>query len=235
MPKLTSKLLHGIAWLLLGCSTFALVSEGYAQALSPKAPAAASSAARTYSSVDAFVTSVGESVVQFAQADLDGDGIPDWVGVVQSARDPNYFNAPETVYVLLGQAGGGYKLAGQSRSETESGMGCCYVDGVTIERGTFVIAHMSKSATTGEVASHRFRWDGTDWQLTGRTIVFDNLDQDFSITHDWNLLTGLEQVQRTNGGRKLAMQTHKKPAPRQVLADYDFSHEFGDNTHRPGQ
>ena len=90
-----------------------------------------------------------------AKGDLNGDGAEDWVGVIhgQPADEaPTY-----QLFVLVRDAAGGYRIAEKTQKAEIPGMGCCWLEDLTIRRGSIFIQNNAKTASTMEAATHQFK------------------------------------------------------------------------------
>lgn len=184
----------------------------------------------TFPTVDAFLkATLGESdrLSTSAKGDLNGDGAEDWVGVVHGQppdETPTY-----QLFVLLKTPEGGYNLAQKSLKEEIPGMGCCWLEDLTIRRGSIYVQNNAKTAATMEAATHQFKLNKGEWRLVGLRIYLTDHTPNAPMTHDtdMNLLTGLviEKIQKGDRPPTSSRSTRKFPAS--FLKDFDFSNGFG--------
>ena len=112
-----------------------------------------------FPSTEAFVKSIleGRSDLRAeARGDLNGDGLPDWAGVVRRKGDGS-FSGTYQLYVLLRQRGGGYRVAETSIEADIPGAGCCWLDDLRISRSGIYIQHIEKGVEAMEAATHQFK------------------------------------------------------------------------------
>ena len=183
-----------------------------------------------FRSVDAFLKATlreGEQLSTSAKGDLNGDATEDWVGVVHNRPEdgaPTY-----QLFVLVRDADGSYRLAAQTQKSEIPGMGCCWLEDLTIRRGSIYIQNNAKTAATMEAATHQFKWYKGEWRLVGVKIYLTDHtpDAEMTIDTDMNLLTGLviEKTQKGDG-RPVSRRSTKK-FPVSYLRDFDFLNGFG--------
>ena len=95
----------------------------------------AATAQDEFPTTDAIVKSIlkGKSDLSTeAKGDLNGDGLPDWAGVIR--REKGDIQSTYQLYVLLRQPNGGYRVAETSTEADIPGMGCCWVEDLRITR-----------------------------------------------------------------------------------------------------
>lgn len=177
-----------------------------------------------FSSLEDFLgkTVHGESQVSDeARGDLNGDGLEDWAGVISRAKGE--FQRTSQLYVLL-QHQGGYRLAEKSKEEAIAGMGCCWVESLTIERSSVYIQNNAKTAPTMEAATHQFKLYNGEWRLIGVKIFFIDFTKDVDTETDMNLLTGAVTEKRSN---RPGIRRSKRTFGKFLLKDFDFFNGFG--------
>lgn len=180
--------------------------------------------------VDAFLKATlreGEQLSTSAKGDLNGDATEDWVGVVYSRPEdgaPTY-----QLFVLVRDADGSYRLAVQTEKAEIPGMGCCWLEDLTIRRGSIYIQNNAKTAATMEAATHQFKWYKGDWRLVGVKIYFtDHTPGAESTTDtDMNVLTGLVVEKAQKGNKRPVTSRRTKKFPVAYLRDFDFLNGFG--------
>lgn len=183
-----------------------------------------------FSSVDAFLKATlreGEQLSASAKGDLNGDATEDWVGVIHGRPEdgaPTY-----QLFLLVRDANGGYRIAAQTEKAEIPGMGCCWLEDLTIRRGSIYIQNNAKTAATMEAATHQFKWYKGEWRLVGvRIYLTDHTPGAESTTDtDMNILTGLviEKIQK--GDKRPASTRRTKKFPVAYLRDFDFLNGFG--------
>lgn len=184
----------------------------------------------TFPTVDAFLkATLGESdqLSTSAKGDLNSDGVDDWVGVVRGQppdESPTY-----QLFVLLKTPQGSYSLAQKSLKEEIPGMGCCWLEDLTIRRGSIYVQNNAKTAATMEAATHQFKLHKGEWRLVGLRIYLTDHTPTAPMTHDtdMNLMTGLviEKIQK--GERRPTSSRRTRKFPASFLKDFDFSNGFG--------
>lgn len=181
-----------------------------------------------FPSTDAFVKSIlkGQSSLSSeAKGDLNGDGLEDWTGVVR--REKGDLQSTYQLYVLLRQAGGGYRVAEKSTEAQIPGMGCCWVEDLRIGRSSIYIQNNAKTAATMEAATHQFKLQGGQWRLIGVRIYYIDHSADRTTDTDINLLTGLVIEKEQKGDRKPLVKRRNVKFGVRLLKDYDFINGFG--------
>lgn len=146
----------------------------------------------TFSSPRAFVASTHAVVSQSAHADLNGDGLEDWVGAVApaSGEDP----AMQTIMVLLQTSPGRYEVAGTSSRLFWSDASSDAVDlDIKISQATFYVSFTSHSRRCVTAARAQFRLAGNQWRIIGATYrESSTTDRRIWYSQDANLVTGDE-------------------------------------------
>lgn len=162
-----------------------------------------------------------------ARGDLNNDGLEDWVGVVRS--EPQNDSPTYQLFVLLRTPQGSYRLAEKTQKAEIPGMGCCWLEDLTIRRGSIYIQNNAKTATTMEAATHQFKLHEGGWRLIGLRIYLTDHTPNAPMTNDsdMNVLTGLviEKVQK--GDNRPVSRRRTKKFPVSYLRDFDFSNGFG--------
>lgn len=162
-----------------------------------------------------------------ARGDLNGDGLQDWVGVVH--RRPEDESPTYQLYVLLRLRGGGFELAQKSIEEEIPGMGCCWVEDLTIRRGSIFVQNNAKTASVMEAVTHEFKLHKGEWRLVGiKSYYTDHTPRGESTldTH-MNLLTGAVSAISQKGSRKAVRTSRRRKFATYLLKDFDFSIRFG--------
>ncbi len=163
-----------------------------------------------------------------AEGDLDGNGTPDWAGVVMPESATRGGVPRMWVAVLLSGAQGGYHWAVSSQAVQESGMGCCWPEQLEIRNRSLYVTHVAKDAYHHSLAVHQFRKQQEGWRLIGRTLRKADARTEVLFEEDWNVLTG--QVRQTTARAEL--RPHRKlthrPASPVFLQGYDFGHRYGE-------
>ena len=188
----------------------------------------AATAQDEFSSTDAFVKSIlkGKSDLSTeAKGDLNGDGLPDWAGVIR--REKGDFQSTYQLYVLLRQPNGGYRVAETSTEADIPGMGCCWVEDLRIARSTIYIQNNAKTAATMEAATHQFKLQQGQWRLIGVRIYYIDHSSNSSTDTDVNLLTGLVIEKKQKGERRPTVTRRSKRFALRLLKDFDFLNGFG--------
>lgn len=179
-----------------------------------------------YPTVKAFRSSIakGEDRLSVeARGDLNGDGLEDWAGVVRREKSaPTY-----QLYVLLRQSQGSFQVAQTSKEEVIPGMGCCWVEDLTITRSSIYIQNNAKDATSMEAATHQFKLYKGEWRLVGVKIYEVNHRTDVSTDTDMNVLTGAVIETRRKGDGQPTIRRRTKKFGVYLLKDYDFQNGFG--------
>ena len=188
----------------------------------------AASAQAEFPSTDAFAKSVVKEKSDLsveAKGDLNGDGLPDWAGVVR--REKGDFQSTYQLYVLLRSTGGGYRVAETSTEADIPGMGCCWVEDLRIARSSIYIQNNAKTAATMEAATHQFKLYGGQWRLIGVRIYYIDHSANTSTETDVNLLTGLVIEKKQKGERRPTTTRRSKKFGVRLLKDFDFLNGFG--------
>ncbi|HKO63162.1 MAG TPA: hypothetical protein VJV03_18515, partial [Pyrinomonadaceae bacterium] len=164
----------------------------------------------SFRSVDAFLKATlkqGEELGESAKGDLNGDATEDWVGVIYSRPEDG---APTYQLFVLTRADGGYRVAAQTEKAEIAGMGCCWLEDLTIRQGSIYIQNNAKTAATMEAATHQFKWYKGEWRLLGVKIYFtDHTPGAESTTDtDMNVLTGLV-IEKAQKGNKRPVTTRR--------------------------
>ena len=183
-----------------------------------------------FRNVDAFLKSTlrnGEQLTNSAKGDLNGDATEDWVGVVHGRPEgeaPTY-----QLFLLVRGADGGYRIAAETQKAEIPGMGCCWLEDLTIRRGSIYIQNNAKTAATMEAATHQFKWYKGEWRLVGVKIYLtDHTPGAESTTDtDMNVLTGLVIEKTQKGKNRPATTRRRKEFPAAYLRDFDFLNGFG--------
>ncbi len=181
-----------------------------------------------FPSTDAFLKSIlkEKSSLSFeAKGDLNGDGLPDWSGVIH--REKGDASATSQLYVLLQQPGGGYRVAETSTEAGIPGAGCCWVEDLRIGRTSLYIQNNAKTAATMEAATHQFKLHQGQWRLIGVRIYFIDHAADTTTETDVNLLTGLVIEKKQKGERRPTVTRRSKKFALRLLKDFDFVNFFG--------
>ena len=183
-----------------------------------------------FRSVEAFLKATlknGEQLSTSAKGDLNGDATEDWVGVIHGRpldESPTY-----QLFVLVRGSDGSYRLAAQTEKAEIPGMGCCWLEDLTIRRGSIYIQNNAKTAATMEAATHQFKWYKGEWRLVGVKIYLtDHTPGAESTTDtDMNVLTGLVIEKTQKGDNRPTSSRRTKNFPISYLRDFDFLNGFG--------
>ena len=181
-----------------------------------------------FTSVDQFLKSVlsGEARLDTkAEGDLNGDGLADWAGLIQWEKPGE--SVTYQVYVLVRLPQGGYRVAEKTKAEAISGMGCCWVEDLRIERASIYIQSNAKTAATMEAATHQFKLYKGQWRLVGLRVYYIDHSKDTTTETDMNVLTGAVIEKRQKGERKPTVQRRSKKFGVYLLKDFDFLNMFG--------
>ena len=183
-----------------------------------------------FRSVDAFLKATlreGEQLGTSAKGDLNGDATEDWVGVIHGRPEdgaPTY-----QLFVLVRGGDGGYRIAAKTEKAEIPGMGCCWLEDLTVRGGSIYIQNNAKTAATMDAATHQFKWYKGEWRLVGVSIYLTDHTPGAESTKDtdMNMLTGLV-IEKTQKGNKRPVSTrHTKKFPVAYLRDFDFLNGFG--------
>lgn len=181
-----------------------------------------------FPSTEAFLKSVLNEKSQLsteARGDLNGDGLADWAGVIR--REKGDFLSTYQLYVLVRLPAGGYHIAEKSTEAEIPGMGCCWVEDLTISRSSIYIQNNAKTATTMEAATHQFKLYRGQWRLVGVKIYYTDLSANASTDTDVNVLTGLVIEKEQKGERRPTIKRRNKKFALRLLKDFDFLNGFG--------
>jgi len=160
-----------------------------------------------------------------AEGDLNGDGLADWTALI--LREKPGESSTYQLYVLLRLAQGGYQVAEKTNAEAISGMGCCWVEDVRIDRSSIYIQSNAKTAATMEAATHQFKLYKGQWRLVGLKIYYLDHTTDVSTETDMNVLTGAVIEKRQKGDGKPTVTRRSKKFGFYLLKNFDFSNMFG--------
>lgn len=141
------------------------------------------------------VVPAGWEIIARASGDLNQDGKPDKVVIIDSA-DSNEETAPRPRLLIVLLADGDpfqFVVSAVSynsvRPRHTGGVLGDPFEELKIERGTFVISHYAGSRNRWGF-KHRYRWQNDGWSLIGRTtITHDTLSPEYH-EKDENLITG---------------------------------------------
>jgi len=183
-----------------------------------------------FRSVEAFLKATlreGEQLSTSAKGDLNGDATEDWVGVIHGRPEddaPTY-----QLFLLVRGADGEYRIAAQTEKAEIPGMGCCWLEDLTIRRGSIYIQNNAKTAATMEAATHQFKWYKGEWRLVGVTIYLTDHTPGAELTTDtdMNVLSGLVIEKSQKGDHRPVSARRTKKFPVAYLRDFDFLNGFG--------
>ena len=183
----------------------------------------------SFATPGAFVKSIlnaEETLSVQAKGDLNGDRLADWVGVIHRKRSD--FASTDQLYVLL-RSSSGYRLAAQSMEAEIPGMGCCWLEDLSVRNGSIYIQNNAKTCCTMEAATHQFKLYQGEWRLVGVRVYYTDLQSTKTTDTDMNLLTG--SVRETTGrdGRKRTVRRSRKSFPTYLLKDFEFINQFGND------
>ncbi len=181
-----------------------------------------------FTTVDLFLKTVlsGEARLDMkAEGDLNGDALADWTALI--LREKPGEASTYQLYVLLRLPKGGYRVEEKTNAEPISGMGCCWVEDVRIERSSIYIQSNAKTAATMEAATHQFKLYKGQWRLVGLKVYYRDHTTDVSTETDMNVLTGAVVEKRQKGDGKPTVRRRRKKFGVYLLKDFDFSNMFG--------
>ncbi|MDX6613355.1 MAG: hypothetical protein QOD75_2541 [Blastocatellia bacterium] len=176
----------------------------------------------------AFVKSIvkaEDTLSNEAKGDLNGDGLADWAGVIHRRRPD--FGSTDQLYVLLRSAQGGYRLAVQSTEAQIPGMGCCWLEDLSVRNGSIYIQNNAKTCCTMEAATHQFKLQKGEWRLIGVRIYYTDLESTKTTVTEMNLLTDTVRETKGKDARKPTVRRWRKKFARFLLKDFDFLNQFG--------
>ncbi len=184
----------------------------------------------SFGNVDAFLKATlkqGEELSTSAKGDLNGDATEDWVGVIHGRPEdgaPTY-----QLFVLSRGVDGSYRVAAQTEKAEIPGMGCCWMEDLTVRGGSIYIQNNAKTAATMEAATHQFKWYRGEWRLLGVKIYFTDHTPGAESTTDTdiNVLTGLVIEKTQKGDKRPVTARRTKKFPVSYLRDFDFLNGFG--------
>ncbi|HKO97284.1 MAG TPA: hypothetical protein VJU86_09845 [Pyrinomonadaceae bacterium] len=184
----------------------------------------------TFTSRNAFLKTqlkANDRLSTEAKGDLNADGLVDWVVVIRS-QEPDTSPTYE-MFVLLRQAASGFRLAERTQKAESPGMGCCWLEDLTIRGGSIFVQNNAKTASVMEAATHQFKWYKGEWRLVGLTVYLTDHTPGSPSTKDteMNLLTGLIIEKTRKGNRPARTQRSSREFPVALLKDFDFSNGFG--------
>lgn len=183
-----------------------------------------------FTTVDLFLKSVlsGDARLDMkAEGDLNADGLADWTALI--LREKPGESSTYQLYVLLQLPQGDYRVEEKTNAEAISGMGCCWVEDVRIERSSIYIQTNAKTAATMEAATHQFKLYKGQWRLVGLKVYYLDHTTDVSTETDMNVLTGAVVEKRQKGDGKPTVRRRSKKFGIYLLKDFDFSNMFGNN------
>jgi hypothetical protein len=174
------------------------------------------------------ITKTGETLGAEARGDLNGDSLPDWVGVIHADRSEDS-SPTEQLYVLLQIPAGGYRLAVQSQKGEVPGMGCCWLEDLRISNGSIYVQDNAKTGGSIEAANHQFKLYKGEWRLVGLKVYFSDLrpESQLDTDTDMNFLTGSVIETKTKENKKPIIKRSRKRFGTYLLKDFDFSTGFG--------
>ena len=214
LTKFIGKDVHQLRTLLLA---FAILSLPFTTA-----------AHADFTSVDVFLKSTlkGEDRLSLeAKGDLNGDGLEDWSGVIERQKSDS--SSTSQLYLLLRLPQGGYRIAEKSREAPITGMGCCWVESLDINRSSIYVQSNVKMGSTMEATTYQFKLHQGEWRLIGLRIFKLDVNSDASIETDMNLLTGSVIEKRQKGENKPITKRRRKKFTTHLLKDFDFFDVFG--------
>lgn len=190
------------------------------------------SAQDKFSSLNSFLKSTLSAEAKLdnsARGDLNGDGLPDWAGVIH--RRPVDESPTYQLYVLLRLRQGGFELAGKSIEEEIPGMGCCWLEDLAIRRASIYVQNNAKTASVMEAVTHQFKFHKGEWRLVGiKSYHTDHTPRaEADVDTEMNLLTGLVIEKKRRGNRKPVRTTRRQTFATYLLKDFDFSIRFGND------
>ena len=206
----------GIVLLLISCC--------HSPALSQEQPS-------TFATPEAFVRSIlkgQQSLGMEARGDLNGDSQPDWVGAIHGERTEDA-SPTDQLFVLLQVPAGGYRLAVQSQKAEIPGMGCCWLEDLSISNGSIYVQDNAKTGETIEAANHQFKLYKGQWRLVGLKVYYSDLRPKslMDTDTDMNFLTGAVIETKTKENKKPVIKRSRKRFATYLLKDFDFSTGFG--------
>jgi hypothetical protein len=185
----------------------------------------------TFATPDVFVKWIsknGETLSMEAKGDLTGDSQADWVGVIHADRSEES-SPTDQLYVLLQIPAGGYRLAVQSQKAEIPGMGCCWLEDLSISNGSIYVQDNAKTGATIEAANHQFKLYKGQWRLVGLKVYYSDLRPESlaDTDTDMNFLTGSVIETKTKENKKPVIKRSRKRFATYLLRDFDFSTGFG--------
>jgi hypothetical protein len=144
-----------------------------------------------FTSVDAFLKSTLKGADRLsleARGHLNGDGLEDWAGVIERQKSDS--SSTSQLYVLLRLRQDGYRIGEKSREAPITGMGCCWVENLEINRSSIYVQSNVKLGSTMEASTYQFKLHQGEWRLIGVRIFKLDVNSDASIETDMNVLTG---------------------------------------------
>ena len=188
-------------------------------------------ATKTFVTPDVFVKSIsksGATLSMEARGDLNGDKLADWVGAIHAERTEDA-SPTDQLFVLLQVPAGGYRLAVQSQKAEIPGMGCCWLEDLSISNGSIYVQDNAKTGDTIEAANHQFKLYKGQWRLVGLKVYYSDLRPKslMDTDTDMNFLTGAVIETKTKENRKPVIKRSRKRFATYLLKDFDFSTGFG--------
>ena len=190
------------------------------------------SAQERFSSLNSFLKSTTGAAAKLnlsARGDLNGDGLPDWAGVIH--RRPVDESPTYQLYVLLRLREGGFHVAAKSIEEEIPGMGCCWVEDLQIRRNSLFVQNNAKTAAVMEAVTHQFKLHDGQWRLVGIKSYYTDQGPESEGTKatTMNFLTGLVIEKSQKGYRKPVTRSRRTKFSTHLLKDFDFSIRFAND------
>ena len=138
----------------------------------------------TFPGIDAFLKATlkdGDRLSAEAKGDLNGDGTEDWVGVIHS--QPVDATQTYQLFVVVRASDGAYRITVKTEKAEIPGMGCCWMEDLTIRRGSIYVQNNAKTASTMEAATHQFKLHRGDWRLVGARIYLTDHTPEIGRAH----------------------------------------------------
>lgn len=205
--KMGKRLSSGATFVALGlaCVAFAPTSYG-----------AGDSASLTYPSPEAALKAIyGSHLINKweVRGDLDGDGQPDWAGVVAyEEADANR----RRLIILTRTKDGGYTVAAQSKPDVQWDS--------AVEELEISVKDLFANFSHGG-GDHPFKWVSqvrlykNQWRIIGTKITSYDVDDTKSIVEDTNTLTGNKITSYMDGKRTLRVERSKVSDTTNLLED----------------
>lgn len=176
--------------------------------------------------IEAFIMP-GWKLIRQANGDLNKDGLPDVVGIIEKTEFKTS-EAPPRIMFILFKENDGYRLSIQSGKAIlkadEGGIWGDPLQDLLINRGSVVLTFYGGSSSRWGY-TYRFRYQNGGWFLIGATFDTQNINTGEGVRNDHNLLTGITISTTTDekSGKRVEKTISRGKKPLINLKDFDVN------------